>query len=197
MPNQYLQPGQRIADQREDSVTIGQFVNGASSTNGGRLKVGNILIGPTALASIGTNTTDIAGQFWLTDILIPYNRTITKIGLLQGGTATTDNTLVAIWDSYGKLVGSSAVAGPRGSDGAAEGMSLTTRGARLGGSGGAPSTSSTSRLGASKTFLHRGQRSRSAPSDLAIACMTGRLRLFPPCIATWTGKHTGQARCVS
>jgi hypothetical protein len=111
MPGGYLQAGQDIGSQSEDNVTVGLNVNGATPSGGGRLKVGNILIGPTALASIGTATTDIAGQWWLTDILIPYNRTITKIGVLQGSTATTDNIMVAIWDSYGKLVGSSAVAG--------------------------------------------------------------------------------------
>ena len=111
MANGYLQAGQDIGSQSETNVTIGQNVNGSTPSGGGRLKVSNILIGPTALASIGTNTTDVAGQFWLADILIPYNRVITKIGFLQGGTATTDKTLVAIWDSYGKLVASSAIAG--------------------------------------------------------------------------------------
>ena len=105
MPNGYITAGENIATQTEDKFTAATFVVGATPSNGGRLKVGNILIGPTALASIGTATTDIAGQWWLTDILVPYNRLVTKVGVLQGGTATTDNIMVAVWDSYGKLVG--------------------------------------------------------------------------------------------
>lgn len=76
-----------------------------------RLKNGNIEIGPVALASIGTNTADVAGQLWVTDINIPISRTITKIGFLQGGTATTDNVLVAIYNSSGTLLGTSALTG--------------------------------------------------------------------------------------
>jgi hypothetical protein len=111
MPNGYIVPGQAVESQTEDKFTAAQFVVGKSPTGGGKLKICSVPIGPTALASIGTNTTDIAGQWWLTDIFITFNRTITKIGFLQGGTATTDKTMVAIWDSFGNLVGSSAVAG--------------------------------------------------------------------------------------
>ena len=111
MPLGYLQAGQSISGQAEDNTTVALNVNGATPTNGGRLKVSNILIGPTALASIGTATTDVAGQWWLTDVLVPYNRTVTTIGVLQGSTATTDKIRVAVWDSFGKLVGASALAG--------------------------------------------------------------------------------------
>jgi hypothetical protein len=111
MPNGYIIPGQSVENQSEDKFTAATFVVGASPSNGGRLVVPNIAVGSVAFGSLGTNTTDVAGQFWLTDILVPYNRTITKVGVLQGGTATTDNILVAIWDSFGNLVASSAVAG--------------------------------------------------------------------------------------
>lgn len=73
--------------------------------------VSNIPIGSVAYASVGTNTTDIAGQLWITDIIIPSNMVVSKIGFLQGGTATTDNTLVAIFDAAGNRLGTSALAG--------------------------------------------------------------------------------------
>lgn len=77
----------------------------------GRLAASNIPIGAVAYASIGTNTTDVNGQFWITDIWIPFSKQITKIGFLQGGTATTDKTLVAIYDASGTLLGNSALTG--------------------------------------------------------------------------------------
>jgi hypothetical protein len=76
-----------------------------------KLKDSNINIGPTALTSIGTNTTDVNGQLWVSDIFIPISRSITTIGFLQGGTATTDKCLVAIYNAAGTLLGNSATAG--------------------------------------------------------------------------------------
>lgn len=73
--------------------------------------VSNIPIGTVAYASVGTNTTDIAGQLWITDIIVPSNFVVSSIGVLQGGTATTDNILVAIFDSAGNRLGTSALAG--------------------------------------------------------------------------------------
>ena len=73
--------------------------------------ISNVPIGSVAYASVGTNTTDVAGQFWITDIIIPYNLVISKIGFLQGGTATTNNTLVAIFDDAGNRLGTSALTG--------------------------------------------------------------------------------------
>lgn len=78
---------------------------------GNRLAMSNIPIGSVAYASVGTNTTDVNGQLWITDIWIPFSKTITKIGFLQGGTATTDNFLVAIFDTTGTRLGTSNLAG--------------------------------------------------------------------------------------
>ncbi len=80
------------------------------SVPGGKLKITNIPIGAIALASVGTNTTDII-QLWVTDIWVPVNRFVKTVQVLQGGTATTDNILVAIYDSQGVLIASSALAG--------------------------------------------------------------------------------------
>lgn len=71
----------------------------------------SIPIGQVAYASVGTNTTDVAGQWWLTDIFIPYNIVVGTVGFLQGGTATTDNVLVAIFDAGGNSIANSATAG--------------------------------------------------------------------------------------
>lgn len=76
-----------------------------------RLAFPNISIGSVAYGSLGTNTTDINGQFWITDIWVPAAKTITKIGVLQGATATTDNILAALYDANGILLGNSATAG--------------------------------------------------------------------------------------
>ena len=59
---------------------------------------------------LATNTTDVI-QLWVTDILVPYNRVVSNINILSGGTATTDNWLAAIYDSYGVLIASTALAG--------------------------------------------------------------------------------------
>lgn len=72
--------------------------------------ISNIPIGSVAYASIGTNTTDVI-QLWVTDIFIPYSFSCSVVGFLQGGTATTDNTLVAIYDGGGKLVANSNLSG--------------------------------------------------------------------------------------
>lgn len=71
----------------------------------------NVPIGSVAYASIGTNTADVAGQLWVTDIIVPQNYVVSSIGFLQGGTATTDNTLVAIFDGAGNRLGTSNLSG--------------------------------------------------------------------------------------
>lgn len=73
--------------------------------------VSNIPIGSVAYASVGTNTADINGQLWITDIIVPSNMVVSAIGFLQGGTATTDNVLAAIYDAGGNRLGNSATAG--------------------------------------------------------------------------------------
>lgn len=73
--------------------------------------VSNVPIGSVAYASVGTNTTDIAGQLWITDIIVPSNQVVSTIGVLQGGTATTDNILVALFDAGGNRLATSALAG--------------------------------------------------------------------------------------
>lgn len=83
---------------------------GVPKLAGGSFIVSNIPIGPIALASIGTNTTGVV-QLWLSELFVPCNRFVTKIGLLQGGTAGIDKALGVIYDSSGALMASSALAG--------------------------------------------------------------------------------------
>lgn len=110
MPLGYLQQGQRVADQTEVNFQAGVAVNGRLNVAGGQLICSNIPVGSIALASMGTNTADII-QLWVTDIMVPYNRIVTNISILSGGTATTDYWLAAIYDSYGRLLASTALAG--------------------------------------------------------------------------------------
>jgi hypothetical protein len=81
------------------------------TTCGGILSIPNIEIGNVAYGSLGTSTTDVDGQLWITDIFVPFSKRITKIAFLQGATATTDKTLVALYDAAGNLLSNSAVAG--------------------------------------------------------------------------------------
>ena len=64
-----------------------------------------------AFASLGTNTTMVAGTLYRSEIFVPYLATWTGIGCLNGTTAGTDNGLVALYDSNGVFIQSSAVAG--------------------------------------------------------------------------------------
>lgn len=111
MTSGYLQVGQDIGSQSEDNAFLALNPVNNSAVPGGKLRVASIPIGGVAYGSLGTNSTDVNGQLWITDIFIPMKRVITKIGVLQGGTATTDNILVAIYNAYGQLLASSALAG--------------------------------------------------------------------------------------
>lgn len=64
-----------------------------------------------AFASLGTNTTLVAGTLYRSEIQVPHLATWTGIGALNGATVGTDNGLVALYDTNGVLVANSAVAG--------------------------------------------------------------------------------------
>lgn len=64
-----------------------------------------------AFASLGTNTTLVAGTLYRCEIFAPYLALWTGIGVLNGATVGTNNGLVALYDSNGVLVANSAVAG--------------------------------------------------------------------------------------
>jgi hypothetical protein len=71
----------------------------------------NIPIGSVAYGSLGTNTTDVNNQMWITSITLPKTGLITGIQVLQGGTATTDTITAALYDGGGNLIAAGAAAG--------------------------------------------------------------------------------------
>lgn len=100
---------------------LGQFTQGGNvsfQTTGG-ITVPTTPQGPRilpngtilAFASLGTNTTMVAGTLYRSEIYVPHLATWTGIGTLNGATVGTDNGLVALYDSTGALVQSSALAG--------------------------------------------------------------------------------------
>lgn len=64
-----------------------------------------------AFASLGTNTTMVAGTLYRSEIYVPHAASWTGIGVLNGATVGTDNGLVALYDAAGNFIQSSAVAG--------------------------------------------------------------------------------------
>lgn len=62
-------------------------------------------------ASLGTNTTMVAGTLYRCEIQTVALTSWTGIGILNGATVGTNNGLVAIYDSAGNFIQSSAVAG--------------------------------------------------------------------------------------
>ena len=105
-----LIPGQRISDQTEDSFTAAQNAIGQLNVPGGQLAISNIPVGAVAYSSLGTSTTNII-QLWVTDIWLEVNRVVSNIQFLQGSGSNTDNWVGVIYDSYGHIVASTAVAG--------------------------------------------------------------------------------------
>lgn len=59
----------------------------------------------------GTGTATVAGTFFCNEIDVPYSKFVTGLGVLNGTTVGTDNHLVVLYDSTGKLVANSATAG--------------------------------------------------------------------------------------
>jgi len=64
-----------------------------------------------AFASLGTNTTLVSGTSYRCEIYVPHEAAWTGIGVLNGATVGTNNGLVAIYDSAGNFIQSSALAG--------------------------------------------------------------------------------------
>ncbi len=64
-----------------------------------------------AFASLGTNTTLVAGTLYRCEIYVPQVNSWTGIGVLNGATVGTNNGLVALYDTSGNLIQTSALAG--------------------------------------------------------------------------------------
>lgn len=100
---------------------LGQFTQGGNvsiQTTGG-ITVPTAPQGPRilpngtilAFASLGTNTTMVAGTLYRCEIFVPHLATWTGISVLNGATVGTDNGLVALYDTNGVLITNSALAG--------------------------------------------------------------------------------------
>jgi hypothetical protein len=64
------------------------------------------------LSSLGTSTTVVADKTYYADIFIPLaSVTLTGIGFLNGTTATTDKTIVSLYDAGGTLLANSLITG--------------------------------------------------------------------------------------
>jgi len=77
----------------------------------GRSRYASVPIGSVAYASMGTNTTLVAGTIYWSEIEVERPVTLTGIAVLNGATVGTDNGLVALYDTNGAVVANSALAG--------------------------------------------------------------------------------------
>lgn len=95
------------------SVTsAGVITPSAGMAYTGKNKFPIIPIGSVAYGSLGTNTTPVAGTLYYADLWLPFNKTLTGVGILNGGTVGTDSWIVGIHASAGGAVlANSALAG--------------------------------------------------------------------------------------
>lgn len=99
---------------------------GLTSANG--LAIQTVPIGSVAYGSFGNATTTVAGTIYTSAIYISSDRTITNINILNGGTIGTDKGIVAIYNTGGTLLGTSALAGtPTAGANAFQTYTLTTQ----------------------------------------------------------------------
>lgn len=85
---------------------------GNITTLTGAWKIKNAEIGSVAYASLGTNTTPVAGTWYCMDVRVFGNYTaVTGIGFLNGATVGTDKAIYALYDSTGRLVANTDTAG--------------------------------------------------------------------------------------
>ena len=69
----------------------------------------NVVI--SAFASMGTSAVHVAGTIYRSEIYVPHVHQWTGMQVLNGATVGTDNLLVALYDSAGNLIVTSALAG--------------------------------------------------------------------------------------
>ncbi len=74
-------------------------------------RIPNIPIGAVAYGSLGTSAVHVAGSIYVSEIQVLGWKTVTGIGILNGATAATDNVIYALYDTNGKLLANTALAG--------------------------------------------------------------------------------------
>lgn len=100
-----------------DPATAAAAMSGFISNAGGipttqPTRVSNIPIGAVAYGSLGTSAVHVAGTIYVSEIFIPFKKTITGLAVLNGATAATDNLIVALYPAAGGAVlANSALAG--------------------------------------------------------------------------------------
>lgn len=112
--NELLLPRIHFASGVISDCLGGQWVQGdsqqTSRTVNSSIPIPNT--GGTAYTSINsTGTAPSATVMNCTEVVLPYNKLLTGIGILNGTAIGTDNHLVALYDSTGNLIANSAVAG--------------------------------------------------------------------------------------
>ncbi|HXT81380.1 MAG TPA: hypothetical protein VN702_17580 [Acetobacteraceae bacterium] len=83
----------------------------AGSAASGRSRYSTVPVGSVAYASMGTDTTLVAGTIYWAEVAIPRNITLTGIAVLNGGTVGTNKGIVGLYNSAGTLVANSALVG--------------------------------------------------------------------------------------
>jgi hypothetical protein len=96
-------------------TTLG--VTGITTVTGGLVGPGilgdhaNIPIGPVALASLGTSAVHVAGSIYVAEYILPVNKSILGLAVLNGATVGTDKYILGLYNAAGELLASSALAG--------------------------------------------------------------------------------------
>ena len=103
-PQQYVNQGGNIA-------TINQAGQSTPALPQGPSILPNMPLGNSALTAAGTSSVHVAGTINLSEIFIPHYNTWKGAAVLNGTVVGTDNMLVALYGSDGKLLANSAVAG--------------------------------------------------------------------------------------
>lgn len=82
---------------------------GLVATSNGRIS--DIPIGAVALGSLGSDLVHVAGTLYFAEIWLPANKTVTGLAVLNGSADGTHKLIVALANSAGTVVKTSALAG--------------------------------------------------------------------------------------
>lgn len=96
------------------SGNISTSGTGTVTAAGGYVGTGPTRIGVVdgvITATTGTDVGYVAGDKFVSEIVIPYNVTLTGAAILNGPTVGTDSVIVCLFDSTGAAVATSALAG--------------------------------------------------------------------------------------
>lgn len=98
-------------DPINDAGTRTQMPGFVSPFTASKLKYFTIPVGDVAYGSIGTNTVPVAGTIYWAEVYLDCMKSITGIGVLNGGTVGTNKYVLALYDNKGALLANTALAG--------------------------------------------------------------------------------------